>query len=224
MKEKETTNHFRVIGLYLFVLLISFAVIGKIVKIQQFDMLINTNSQPRFFNVEAPRGNILADDGSLLAISMPLYNVYLDMSVINDDLFESNIKELSQGLSVLFEDKNQSEYEHFLRTSKRLKKNRYVRLKLKVNHNELVALKRLPIFKLDQNRGGLIAEQRPHRETPFGELAHRTIGEDREVNPVGVERAYDPILSGVDGLHLKRKIAQGVWIPEYSESNKTLIH
>ena len=69
MKEKAATNHFRVIGLYLFVLLISFAVIGKIVKIQQFDMLINTNSQPRFFNVEAPRGNILADDGSLLAIS-----------------------------------------------------------------------------------------------------------------------------------------------------------
>ena len=124
MKEKGASNHFRVIGLYLFVLLISFAVIGKIVKIQQFDILINTNSQPRFFNVEAPRGNILADDGSLLAISMPLYNVYLDMSVINDDLFESNIKELSQGLSVLFPDKNQSEYEHFLRTSKRLKKNR----------------------------------------------------------------------------------------------------
>jgi cell division protein FtsI (penicillin-binding protein 3) len=91
MKSEGGNNHFRIIGLYLFVLLISFGVIAKIVKVQQFDMPINTNSQPRLFTVEAPRGNILADDGSLLAISMPLYNVYLDMSVINDELFESNI-------------------------------------------------------------------------------------------------------------------------------------
>jgi cell division protein FtsI (penicillin-binding protein 3) len=220
MKARPKKNHFRVIGLYIFVLLISLSVIAKIIKIQQFDISINTNSQPRFFNVLAPRGNILADDGSLLAISMPLYNVYLDMSVIDDELFESNIVELSEGLSVLFGDKTRNEYEHFLRISKKIIKNRYVRLKLKVNHNELVALKRLPILKLDQNRGGLIAEQRPHRETPFGELARRTIGENREVNPVGVERAYNPVLSGVDGIHLKRKIAQGVWIPQDSEGNK----
>jgi len=213
-------NNFRVIVMYLCVILVSFCVIAKIVKVQQFDAPINTNSQPRFFNVEAPRGNILADDGSLLAISMPLYNIYLDMSVINDELFERNIIELSKGLSVLFGDRTSSEYEQFLRASKKSRKNRYIRLKLKVNHNDLVVLKTLPIFKLDQNRGGLIVEQRPNRETPFGELAHRTIGENREVNPVGVERAYNPVLSGVDGKHLKRKIAQGVWIPQDSERNK----
>ena len=220
MKATDKKNHLRIIVLYLFVLFVSFGVIAKIIKIQQFDVLINTNSQPRFFNVEAPRGNILADDGSLLAVSMPLYNIYLDMGVISNELFEAHIRELSKGLSTLFGDRSASEYEHFLRTSKKSKNNRYVRLKLKVNHNELVALKRLPIFKLDQNRGGLIAEQRPHRETPFGELARRTVGEDREVNPVGVERAYDPFLSGVDGIHLKRKISQGVWIPQDSEANR----
>jgi cell division protein FtsI (penicillin-binding protein 3) len=220
MKVKENNNHFRVIVLYLFVILISFGIITKIIKIQQFDTLINTNSQPRFFNVEAPRGNILADDGSLLAISMPLYNLYIDMGVIDEELFEAEIKELSKGLSILFGDKTASEYEYFLRISKNLVKNRYIRLKLKVNHQELLCLKRLPILKLDQNRGGLIVEQRPHREAPFGELAHRTIGENRDVNPVGVERAYDPILSGLDGTHLKRKIANGVWIPQDSEGNR----
>ena len=111
---------------------ISFGVIAKIVKVQQFDIPINTTSQPRFFTIEAPRGNVLADDGSLLAISMPLYNVYLDMSVINDELFESNIIELSKGLSVLFGDRTNSEYEQLLRGKKKEKKNRYVRLKLKV--------------------------------------------------------------------------------------------
>ncbi len=220
MQRKSRTEKFRVIGLYLLVLLIFFGVIAKIIKVQQFDNLINTSSQPRFFNVEAPRGNILADDGSLLAISMPLYNIFLDMSVIEDVIFEREVTALSKGLSALFLDKSASEYEHFLRSSKRLKKNRYVRLKLKVNHNQLLELKRLPIFKLDQNRGGLIAEQRPHRETPFGELARRTIGEDREVNPVGIERAYDPVLSGKDGIHLKRKIAKGIWIPQESNANQ----
>ena len=77
--KKEKQSHLRVIGLYLFMLLLFLYVIAKIVKIQQFDISINTSSQPRFFNVEAPRGNILVDDGSLLAVSMPLYNVYLDM-------------------------------------------------------------------------------------------------------------------------------------------------
>ncbi len=220
MKEKAKNNNFRIIGLYLFMLLISFGLIAQIVKIQQFDIPINTNSQPKFVNVEAPRGNILADDGSLLAVSMPLYNVYLDMSVIDYELFERDIVALSKGLSDLFGDKTASEYEQFLRISKKSKKNRYVRFKLRVNHNELLALKRLPILKLDQNKGGLIAEQRPNRETPFGELAHRTIGEHREVNPVGVERAYDLILSGIDGTHLKRKIDQGIWISQDSKGNK----
>ena len=220
MRKKQRKNHNRVILLYLFVLLISFVVIAKIVKVQQFDILINTSSQPKFFTVEAPRGNVLADDGSLLAVSMPLYNIFLDMSVINDKIFETNIKSLAKGLAVLFGDKTDSEYERFLRNSRNSKKNRYVKLKLKVTHNELISLKRLPILKLDQNKGGLIAEIRPHRETPFGELARRTVGENREVNPVGIERAYDHFLSGIDGTHLKRKIAHGVWINQDSKQNE----
>ena len=218
-KKKQKTN-IRVIGLYLFVLFVFCAVVGKVIKVQQFDPVINTTSQPRFFTVSAPRGNILADDGSLLAISMPLYNVHLDLSVIDDLLFEKHVSEISLALADLFNDKTPAEYEQFLRLSKKSKRNKYIRLHVKVTHNELNLLKKLPIFKLGQNRGGLISEQRPNRETPFGVLAQRTIGEYRDVNPVGVERAYDPVLSGIDGLHLKRKIAQGVWVPQDSEGNK----
>ena len=217
---KGTKNiNLRIIALYLFVLLIAVTVISKIVKVQQFDDLINTSSQPRFFTVEAPRGNILSDDGSLLAISMPLYNIFLDMSVMSDVLFERHIVEISDALADLFEDKTAEEYDQFLRLAKNSKKNKYVRLQLKVTHNDLIVLKSLPIFKLGQNRGGLIAEQRPNRETPFGLLAQRTVGVLRDVNPVGIERAFNQILSGVDGRHLKRKIAQKVWVPQDSEGN-----
>ena len=219
MSKRAKNINLRIIGLYLFVLLIAVAVVSKIVKVQQFDDLINTSSQPRFFTVEAPRGNILSDDGSLLAISMPLYNIFLDMSVMSDVLFDRHIVEISDALSNLFEDKTTEEYDQFLRLAKNSKKNKYVRLQLKVTHNDLKVLKSLPIFKLGQNRGGLIAEQRPNRETPFGLLAQRTVGVLRDVNPVGIERAFNQTLSGVDGRHLKRKIAQKVWVPQDSEGN-----
>ena len=110
MTKKTKDINFRIIGLYLFVALIAVGVVVKIIKIQQFSTTINTSSQPRYFTVEAPRGNIIADDGSLLAISMPLYDVRLDMSVMDRDLFSNNVVELSLLLANLFEDKNPEEY------------------------------------------------------------------------------------------------------------------
>ena len=76
----------------------------KIVKVQQFSTAINTSSHPRYVPIEAPRGNIIADDGSLLAISMPLYDVHLDMSVMDRDSFSNNVAELSLLLANLFGD------------------------------------------------------------------------------------------------------------------------
>ena len=115
-KEKNTNN--RIIGLYLIIVFIGIGVVAKIVKVQQFDVAINTSSQPRYFIVEAPRGNIIADDGALLAISMPLYDVRLDMSVMNKKLFKSSVTELSLLLANLFKDKTNIEYELFLRDAK----------------------------------------------------------------------------------------------------------
>ena len=220
MAKKVKNTNFRIIGLYLFVVFIAVGIVSKIVKVQQFTQAINTSSQPRYFTVEAPRGNIIADDGALLAISMPLYDVRLDMSVMKKSLFNESVIELSVLLADLFEDKTAEDYEVFLRGAKKAKKNKYILLQNKVTHNELNALKKMPILKLGQNKGGLIAEQRPNREKPFGLLAQRTVGVLRNVNPVGIERAYNQTLSGVDGKHLKRKIAKGIWVPQDAEGNK----
>jgi cell division protein FtsI (penicillin-binding protein 3) len=220
MIKKVKKNNNRITGLYLVIVFIAFGVVAKIVKVQQFSLAINTSSQPRYFTVEAPRGNIIADDGALLAISMPLYDVRLDMSVMNKTLFNSGVIELSVLLAQLFKDKTPAEYELFLRNSKQAKKNKYILLQNKVTHNELNALKKMPILELGQNKGGLIAEQRPNREKPFGLLAQRTVGVLRGVNPVGIERAYNQTLSGVDGIHLKRKIAKGIWVPQDAEGNR----
>jgi len=220
MTKKTKDTNLKIIGLYLFVVLIAIGIVSKIAKVQQFSEAINTGSQPRYFTVEAPRGNIMADDGALLAISMPLYDVHLDMSVMPKGLFNDNITDLSVLLTDLFKDKTTEEYDTFLRYSKKSKKNKYVLLQNKVTHNELNTLRQMPILRLGQNKGGLIAEQRPNRERPFGLLAQRTVGVLRDVNPVGIERAFNQTLSGVDGKHLKRKIAKGIWVPQDSEGNR----
>ena len=118
MKKRKSNINLRVVVLYLFTLLISIVVVLKILTVQHLKTEINTNSQPKYFSVVAPRGNIVSDDGSLLAISMPLYDVRLDMSVINNDLFFNSIDSLSYLLSELFADKSYFEYKNFLVKSK----------------------------------------------------------------------------------------------------------
>ena len=218
MSMKNKVNY-RVISLYVFMCVIAIVVVSKILVIQRLNQEISSVNLPKLFKIEAPRGNIFSDDGSLLAISMPLYNVFLDLSVIDEQLFDDDIKNLSQSLSILFKDKSAKEYEQYLRDSRSKKRNKYVKLRNKVSHNELTMLKSFPILKLGKNRGGLIAEERPNRENPFGLLARRTIGVLRESNPIGLERAYNKTLSGTDGLQLKQRVGKSFWRNEESDLN-----
>ena len=218
MSMKNKVNY-RVISLYVFMCVIAVVVVSKILVIQRLNQEISSVNLPKLFKIEAPRGNIFSDDGSLLAISMPLYNVFLDLSVIDERLFDDDINNLSQSLSILFKDKSAKEYEQYLRDSKSKKRNKYVKLRNKVSHNELTMLKSFPILKLGKNRGGLIAEERPNRENPFGLLARRTIGVLRESNPIGLERAYNKTLSGTDGLQLKQRVGKSFWRNEESDLN-----
>ena len=211
--------NYRVISLYVFMCVIAVVVVSKILVIQRLNQEISSVNLPKLFKIEAPRGNIFSDDGSLLAISMPLYNVFLDLSVIDEQLFDDDINNLSQSLSILFKDKSAKEYEQYLRDSRSKKRNKYVKLRNKVSHNELIMLKSFSILKLGKNRGGLIAEERPNRENPFGLLARRTIGVLRESNPIGLERAYNKTLSGTDGLQLKQRVGKSFWRNEESDLN-----
>ncbi|MDC1063334.1 penicillin-binding transpeptidase domain-containing protein [Flavobacteriales bacterium] len=211
--------NYRVISLYVFMCVIAFVVMSKILVIQRLNQEISSVNLPKLFKIQASRGNIFSDDGSLLAISMPLYNVFLDLSVIDEQLFNKEVNSLSQSLSLLFKDKSTEQYEQYLRDSRSKKNNKYVRLRNKVSHNELIMLKSFSILKLGKNRGGLIAEERPNRENPFGLLARRTIGVLRESNPIGLERAYNKTLSGTDGLQLKQRVGKSFWRNEESELN-----
>ena len=218
MQMKNKIN-FRVVSLYLFICVIALIVVSKILIIQKIDQEVTSVNLPKLVKIKASRGNIFSDDGSLLAISMPLYNIYMDLSVIEKNTFSSEIESLSIALSELFNDKSAKEYEKYLRDSRARKKNKYVKLKNKVTHNDLNLLKDFPILNLGKYKGGLIIEERPNRENPFGLLAKRTVGLLRESNPIGIERAYNKTLSGQDGWQLKQRISKNFWRNQDSELN-----
>ena len=118
----KSNINLRVIVLYIFVCGIAFMIVSRVIMVQRLDSDISTINIPKLFKMTAPRGNIFSDDGSLLAISMPLYNVFLDMSVMDDDLFNNEVSNLSSSLSLLFKDKTANEYEKKLREYQNKKK------------------------------------------------------------------------------------------------------
>ena len=100
----------------------------------------------RLVEVDASRGNIYSDDYSLLATSIPEYEIRWDATVATDALFHDHVVELSVSLADLFGDKSAVEYEQFFH-QERNKKSRYALVKRKVNYNQLKVMKYFPSFQ-----------------------------------------------------------------------------
>lgn len=165
--------------------------------------------------IDAIRGNIYAADGSLLATSVPIYDIRMDLKAdgLKKDIFEEKIDSLGDGLSRIFGDASGREYTRRLREARRAGKRNYL-IKRHIDYQQLQAVKELPIFNLGRYKGGLVVEQKSKREMPFRHLAKRTIGYAiNGVAPVGLEGAYDKTLAGEHGKRLMQKIAGGVWMP-----------
>ncbi|MCX6351775.1 MAG: penicillin-binding protein [Bacteroidetes bacterium] len=172
-------------------------------------------------DIEPIRGNIYTADGSLLATSIPMYEVRLDVSkeTIAKEDFYKGLDSLSFLLSQLYKDKEPAKYKQEL-LSARHKDSRYFLIKRNVTHLQLKTLKTFPILRLGRYRGGMIVEQKSKRILPFS-LAQRTIGykaPDNDLKPVGMEGAFDKYLSGSIGKRLMQKVSGGNWIPIKDEN------
>ena len=179
------------------------------------------NMTTSFRTIEAVRGNIYAEDGNLLATSLPYFDVAMDVNTdyMTDDIFTSNLDSLSMCLSTLFKDKTEREYYKLLKTA-RDNGERYIMLQHSVSYDDLQKLKHFPLIRLGKYKGGLIIVQNNRRELPFRDLAARTIGYERDnVQPVGMEGAYDSYLAGVNGQGLMTKTAGGIWVPLSNDEN-----
>jgi len=93
--------------------------------------------------------------------------------------------------------------------------NRYFLLKRNVTYDQLKIVRKLPIFDLGKNKGGLIATAINKRVLPFDQLAFRTIGWDKEgrKNDIGIEGAYGNTLDGKRGMRLMQRLPNGMWKP-----------
>jgi cell division protein FtsI (penicillin-binding protein 3) len=167
----------------------------------------------RISNLEPERGNIYTEDGSLLSITIPEFDIHIDFGAIHKDTFANNVKPLAQQLGKLFGDKSANAYEQELRAQFKAK-TRYYLLKKNVRYNEYMAMRSFEIFKHGGNKGGFIAQDHIKRINPFGLLANRTIGIYRSnAQCVGLEGQYNSFLQGREGKRLERKIAGGTWMP-----------
>ena len=170
----------------------------------------------RNFVIPANKGNIYSSDGSLLATSIPKYNIRFDAVAPKGDAFEKNVKPLADSLAKMLS-KSSSFYHTQLRMA-RGNKNRYLLIASDLSYSEYVKIKEFPLFNLGANEGGMITEQETVREHPIGKIAERTIGYDRiDENGIrvgkGIEWSYRKYLNGKDGKVLKQKIAKGQWKP-----------
>jgi cell division protein FtsI (penicillin-binding protein 3) len=211
-----------VVGLTLF----AFVLIGKLIYIQFYigEEGVNVGSGTIIKNIvlEPSRGDIYSADGSILATSIPRYELHWDAIVPSETVFNLNKKVLADSLELIM-DRSSDE---ILKTIEKVRfnKNRYWLVAKNLSYSEYIRYKTFPIFNKSSYRGGLIAEQQIVREHPLGKIAERTIGyEKKDKNgkfiTVGLEGAFSQYLRGNSGLRLKQKIANGQWKP-ISDSNE----
>ncbi|MFD0864016.1 penicillin-binding protein [Sungkyunkwania multivorans] len=176
----------------------------------------------RNFTIHPNRGNIYADDGSLLATSVPKYDIRFDAVTVSKKNFNKFLEPLSDSLSKKF-GKPSSYYQNVFARA-RANKNRYLLVARNLGYNDYIEVKDFPLFKLGPYKGGLIVEQRTVREHPIGKIAERTVGYDRKdengyFSRAGLEGAYGEYLRGKEGKRLKQKIAKNQWKP-ITDSNE----
>ena len=198
--------------------LVATIIIGRILYIQIYlgDELEQVSKQQSYRNqaVKAVRGNIYSAKNELLATSIPIYTLYWDSKVVNQDVFEEQIDSLAYYFNELFPQMSASSFKKNLSRAHR-KGKRYFRIARNVEHAQLKQIRKMPIFRLGKYKGGLIVEKADRRKRPYKMLAKRTIGIFSNVKQdyvVGLEGAYNDVLKGVDGMRIEKRVPGG-WRP-----------
>lgn len=171
--------------------------------------------------VPANKGNIYSADGSLLATSVPVFEIRFDAVAPSNEEFENSVKPLSDSLSKMF-NKPSSFYSSLLRKS-RANNSRYVLLARGLSYTQYVRVKGFPMLKRGPYKGGFIALQKTVRQHPIGQIAQRTIGyerkyEDNSYGRVGIEGAFSQYLNGVDGKRKMQSLGKDQWKPINDEN------
>jgi cell division protein FtsI (penicillin-binding protein 3) len=169
------------------------------------------------FDIEPNRGNVYSADGSLLATSIPKYDIRIDAVQAKQKVFDEHIGALADSLSA-YKGKSASYYKDIIRKARR-NKNRYFLLARNISYSDYIRVRNFPLLNKGAIGGGLIVEQNIRREHPMGEIAARSVGYERidsngDTARAGIDGAFgERYLRGVKGKRLKQKIGNGKWKP-----------
>jgi len=205
-------------GLYLIFVAASLVIIARIIQIQltyspssAIADLFRPSSVKEV--LEPSRGSILAHDGRLLAMSTPMYQVFMDCTVMIDAFkgdseketeWRAKARDLSEGLASIYGDKSATEYYNAI-IAGRQKGSKYMKIGRRIDHETLQKVKALPLYREGKYKGGMIVEKFDTRRYPYGTLARRTIGYVKDNsrsngnNYIGLEGKFDYILHGQEG-------------------------
>ncbi len=174
------------------------------------------NQNTRIKEIQAMRGNIYAADGSLLATSVPRYDINMDPNAdgLSQKLFEEKIDSVSALLAMNFNTKfkTTAEWKSYLK-QQRKKKSRFISLAKDIGFEQVKKVKQWPWARDGKFVGGIWFEEKGKRMYFMGDLAKRTIGRSENGTQVGLEGAFDTLLRGKNGKQLQQRMPGGVWRP-----------
>ncbi len=212
---------FRVRIAFILTFLVAGAVVFRLARIQYIEgeewVGLGESIGMKVMHVKATRGNIYADDGSLLATSLPFYQLAFDPYLPTDGLYKNNIDSLCYLLSRYYKDQSATRYRRKIDKARK-ERRRYITLNRKeIGYQDKKQIEKWPIFREGRLKGGVIFEKVEKRFLPFSHLGYRTIGHvnatDRGV--VGLEYSFNRQLAGVNGKALFQKMSGGGWKPVY---------
>ena len=178
--------------------------------------------------IEPRRGNILSDDGLLLASSVKQYRVFIDFrtsekdpvraqkdQMRKDTLYNNHLAEFARQMHEVFPKYSAQEFVNHYENGFKAKSHSWPLLpgvsrnSYPITYNQYKSLAKTVWLKPRYEMWFYSAESKISREKPFGALAARTIGgmyEAKDSARNGLELSFDSLLRGVPGRGHQEKV------------------
>lgn len=206
--------------LYVFFLGLSIVFVVRIIGIQWF-WEVDSDLKPYFLPssirsvIEPERGAIIGCDGQILALSTPMYQLYMDCTVRKDyfrkhekaDSLERAWKAKARVFAGVFAEEAGGNADEWYVQIEKGRQNgvKYLKLGGQIDRESLNNLEEKTFLKEGPFKSGIITTRKDTRQYPFGSLARRTIGYVKDNsnsngnNHIGLEGKYDYVLHGKEG-------------------------
>lgn len=206
--------------LYVFFLGLSIVFVVRIIGIQWF-WEVDSDLKPYFLPssirsvIEPERGAIIGCDGQILALSTPMYQLFMDCTVRKDyfrkhekaDSLERAWKAKARVFAGVFAEEAGGNADEWYVQIEKGRQNgvKYLKLGGQIDRESLNNLEEKTFLKEGPFKSGIITTRKDTRQYPFGSLARRTIGYVKDNsnsngnNHIGLEGKYDYVLHGKEG-------------------------